>query len=312
MANQPTVWFLVLNYCSLSDTLYCVDHIRKIPYNNKKLLVLDNSSPDGSGAELARCLPNDEFVQLPSNTGYAGGNNEGIQRAINEGADYVFIVNPDVRLAPDCIDTYLEIFSQDENIGAINSIQVSADSRTIDYNFLTGLLVPAGYTEKILTTEYYSKSFYADALFGAALMISVKAINRVGGFDPLYFAYGEEVDLCRRMRYHGFKLVITPRSPVRHLRTQYQNEVSDFVLFLKLKGFYLGQIKDPNKPFYLGLYAILRDFYGALTKREPKHYPFDRYHIKRRHVVQATIWFLLHMYKIWRHRGLEKSGRAHI
>jgi GT2 family glycosyltransferase len=296
----------------LEDTLQCVESIRRIDYPALKLLVIDNASPDGGGAELARKIPREEFLQLPHNIGYAGGNNAGISMALREGAAYVLIVNPDVRLSADCLRNYVRIFASDGSIGALNSIQLGGDERTIDRAFLQGILAPAGYPSPVFHEENYPEIIEARTLFGAALMISADTLRRVGGFDPLYFAYGEEVDLCQRMMFHGFRLILTRHSPVIHLRTNYTRPLSDFVLFLKLKGYYLVWLKNPYQPLHRSARKVVRTLWAAYRGRAQDEYPFNTHSIRRALVGQAAWWFVLHAYQVWRHRRSEMAGRAHI
>jgi len=311
-ASSPLVFVLVLNYCSLEDTLACVAAIRKIDYPRLRLLVIDNASPDRSGPELECHIAQSEFLQLPENRGYAGGNNEGVKVALRADAEYILIVNPDVRLPPDIVTTYLDMFGKDQAIAAINSVQVGADGLTIDRSFLAGVLVPAGYTEEVFHPSRYPSLFEVPTLFGAALMVKTEALRKVGGFDPLYFAYGEDVDLSRRMLYHGFKLVATPRSPVVHLRTQHRNELSARVRFLKLKAHYLVRLKDPNCSFLLAFRGVASELWRAMINPARGLYPSNWHPITRTLIIRAGWWFLIHTYAVWRHRASEKLGRAHI
>jgi len=311
-AASPLVSVVVLNYCSLEDTLACVAAIRKIDYDRLQLLVIDNASPDQSGSQLERRLARSEFLQLPQNRGYTGGNNEGVKLALRATADYVLIVNPDVRLPPDTIETYVDIFSKDPRIAAINSIQVEADGLTIDRSFLAGVLIPAGYTDELFLPNRYPSQFEVRALFGAALMVKTEALRKVGGFDPLYFAYGEDVDLSRRMRYHGFTLVATPRSPVVHLRTQHRRELSASVRFLKLKAHHLIRLKDPSGSFIFACGGVASDLWRALLNPRRGLYPSNWHPLTRQIILRASWWFLIHVYAVWRHREREKLGRAHI
>lgn len=312
MHNDPAVWILVLNYCSLDDTLACVDEIRKIRYSNKKLLVIDNASPDGSGAELTRSVPASEFIQLPRNTGYAGGNNVGIKLALGHGADFVFIVNPDIRLPPDCIDAYLKTFSSDVKIGALNSIQVQSDGASVDPKFGQTMLSPFGYAGPGFKVGDLPALWESKTLLGAALMIRASCLEQVGGFDPLYFAYGEEEDLCRRLRHHGFRLMVQRDPVVLHLRTKEGSAVSDRVLFLRLKGSYLYRIKNIGGAFHKNLLKALVELAYALVGRNPAGYPYDRFPIRRKHVAATFIWLLTHAWQAYRHRRGEFIGRMHV
>lgn len=310
--QKPLVYILVLNYCSLDDTIGCIESVRRLDYPNFRLLVIDNASPDGSGAELAKKLPGSEFLQLPKNIGYAGGNNEGIRIALGASADYVFIINPDIRLPPDCLRNYLRVFDSNSSIGALNSIQLTPDGNAIDRSFLTGVLGPAGYPTPSIGQNNYPDVFETRTLFGAALIISSRALRKVGGFDPLYFAYGEEIDLCRRIMFHGLRLMVTTRSPVIHLRTNYSKPLSDFILFLKLKGYYLSQLKSPFQPLSTSATNLVRTFWAAFLGRANGEYPFNTYPISRAVIKRAAWWFILHAYRVWLHRRIEMAGRAHV
>ncbi|RFC38041.1 MAG: Glycosyltransferase, GT2 family [Candidatus Nitrotoga sp. LAW] len=310
--HNPLVYVLILNYCSLNDTIGCIESVRCLDYPNFRLLVIDNASTDGSGIELAKKLPDSEFLQLPINIGYAGGNNEGIRIALDKLADYVFIINPDVRLPPDCLRNYLSVFDSDNSIGALNSIQLTPDGRSIDPSFLSGVLGPAGYPTLCVGQNDYPNLFETKTLFGAALIISSRALRKVGGFDPLYFAYGEEIDLCRRIMFHGLRLMVTTRSPVIHLRTNYSKPLSSFILFLKLKGYYLSQLKSPFQPLSISAPNLVRTFWAAFFGRANGEYPFNSYPISRAVIIRAAWWFILHAYRVWLHRRIEMAGRAHV
>lgn len=306
---QPLVWVIVLNYNSLEDTLSCVDSFNRIRYLRKKLLVIDNSSPDGSGLQLRKHLKEDDFYQCPKNTGYAGGNNIGISLALKSGADYVFIVNPDIRLPPTSIEDYISTFNEDPSIGAINPIQIKEDGKTIDAKFANSVLRPIK-VDAVTTQDLPARErFYSNDLLGAAIMISRQSLEKVGGFDPLYFAYSEESDLCRRLRLKNFALAITTCSPVTHLRTKESSGVSDFVLFLRLKGECLFNLKDPKLSLRRGIKRTMRFLLGGLNGKSKEKYPFNQYNISVRHIFKTVAWIVIRLPQIWLHRRRERVSR---
>ncbi|MGE0226769.1 MAG: glycosyltransferase family 2 protein [Acetobacteraceae bacterium] len=304
-AHAPCVQVLVLNFCSGSDTLACVEAIRQLDYPNYRLLVTDNASPDGSGAELQAAIPAHEFLQTGRNLGYAGGNNLGIRRALEEGAEYVFIVNPDVRLPPSCLADYVALMESDPTIGALNAVQLQQDGAEIDQSFRRGVLMPAGRDQARFDPASLPETFETPVVYGAALLLSRRALERVGGFDPLYFAYFEEIDLCRRLRRHGFRLVVTTRSPVLHIRTQYQKPLSRRVRFLRLKGYYLSRLKNADNALASTARAILREIRTALFGDPSRLYPFDTYPLDRVIVIRTLAWLVWHLPAVMRHRQRE-------
>jgi GT2 family glycosyltransferase len=139
---------------------------------------------------------------------------------------------------------------------------------------------------------------------GAALMLSREAVENVGGFDPLYFAYGEEIDLCRRLKNCQYKLSVTFNFPVIHSRNYTNKKLDKFREYLRLKGRFLFILKDGNrslldsvKDFY---YELRADIVSSRTKKKKLVY------------MRMIIWVVVNFYKILKSRKLEKKGMSHL
>jgi len=306
MATRPLVYVLVLNYGSLEDTIQCVETLRRLDYPEVRILVIDNASPDGSGEALGRRFGEAEFLQLPTNTGYAGGNNAGIRVALERGAEYVFLVNPDIRVAERTVSRCVELMEGDRTIGAVNPIQLDGDGDRLDEKFREGIFVRHQFAEPAVPLVE-ERSWDTLTLYGAALMVSRETLGRVGGFDPLFFAYGEEEDLARRIRLKGLRLVVTSAGVVRHLRTK-EGRASDFVLFLRMKGAYLYRLKDPTTAFRQSVRRVLNDMARDLRRPRAHQYPFKQFPVTRWHVLRAMTWIALHLPQIYRHRVMERGA----
>jgi GT2 family glycosyltransferase len=306
MAARPLVYVLVLNYGSLEDTIQCVEALRRLDYPDVRILVIDNASPDRSGEVLGRLFGEAEFLQLPTNIGYAGGNNAGIRVALERGAEYVFVVNPDIRVAESTVSRCVELMEGDRAIGAVNPIQLNGNGDRLDAKFREGIFVRHQITEPSLPIVE-ERSWDTFTLYGAALMVSRATLGQVGGFDPLFFAYGEEEDLARRIRLKGLRLVVTSAGAVRHLRTN-EDRVGDFVLFLRIKGAYLYSLKDPSTGFRPSIRRVLSDMARDLRRQRAQQYPFKQFPVTRRHVLRAMVWIALHLPQIYRHRVLERDA----
>jgi GT2 family glycosyltransferase len=307
--NPPLVYIVVLNYCSSDDTLACVDALRRVDYQNLRLLVIDNASPDDSGQMLKVRIPTNEYLQLPKNLGYAGGNNEGMRIAMANGASYILIVNPDVRLSPDSVKSYVEVLERDETVAALNPIQLSGDGQSIDATFLRGVLQRAGLQPTDLDGTLFKE---VDTLYGAALMLRVTSIEKVGGFDPLYFAYHEERDFCRRLKHHGLRLVVTGKAPVTHLRTKTRDRLDERRLFLHVKGFYLYSLKNPQKSFTHAAQDTIRLLFLDTIRKPKGKYPLSLPGAGRRHLIMTVLWILWHLGTIRVHRQIDSAGRAYV
>lgn len=306
MAPRPLVYVLVLNYGSFEDTTQCADTIRRSHYPNVRLLVIDNASPDGSGAALREKLGKTEFLQLATNTGYAAGNNAGMRVALENGAQYVFVINPDVRVSETTVSRCVDLMEGDRTIGAVNPIQLDGNGGQLDEKFRLGIFARYGFPAPAVPIVD-ERCWDTLTLYGAALMLSRQTLGRAGGFDPLFFAYGEEEDLARRIRLKGLRLVVTSAGAVRHLRTN-EARTSDFVLFLRMKGVYLYILKDPFVAFRQSVRRVLDVMVRDLRRQRIEQYPFKQFPVTRWHVLRAMIWIALHLPQIYRHRLMERDA----
>ena len=102
MANARSVWIVVLNWNGLSDTLACVQSLQQLHYPERRIVVVDNGSTDGSIDALrgARSSTGFELIETERNLGYAGGNNVGIRHALDNGAEFILVLNNDAVVDP--------------------------------------------------------------------------------------------------------------------------------------------------------------------------------------------------------------------
>ena len=93
--NKPLIYIIVLNYNRREDTLDCLSSLFRMDYPNFKVLMVDNASSDGTADAVRRQYPQAEVLQNEKNLMYAGGNNAGIELALEHGADWVLLLNND-------------------------------------------------------------------------------------------------------------------------------------------------------------------------------------------------------------------------
>lgn len=108
------VYVIILNYNGYADTINCIDSVQKSSYQRIKILVVDNGSCDDSIRWIAEKFPDLEILCTGQNLGFAKGNNIGIQRALEDGADYICILNNDVIVAEDMIELLAANLYQNE------------------------------------------------------------------------------------------------------------------------------------------------------------------------------------------------------
>ncbi|MEJ2558119.1 MAG: glycosyltransferase family 2 protein [Anaerolineae bacterium] len=118
--QKPLVYVIVLNWNAEAVTAECLESLASLAYPKYRVVLVDNGSSDHSGEALARRFPDVCLLQMERNLGYTGGNNAGIRKALNAGADYVLLLNNDTIVAPDLLDQLVDIAESDTVIAVVN------------------------------------------------------------------------------------------------------------------------------------------------------------------------------------------------
>lgn len=212
---------VILNWNGKEHTIECLDSLRTSDYPNSEIIVIDNGSIDGSQSVLRKKFPEVTLIESKNNLGYTGGNNLGMECAINHGANYVFLLNNDTKVRSNTISELVKAISMDERIGIVGSkildyhkptmIQFAGES---SFDFRRG--IPIARERGGLDVGQYEEPHHVEFIGGCAMMIKVEVIKHVGYFDPIYFAYFEDEDYCVRALDAGYKLLYCPTSVVLH------------------------------------------------------------------------------------------------
>lgn len=219
----PLVSVVVLNYNGMRWIDVCCPSLLKTTYPNVEWLFVDNASSDGSADYCARHYPQFRVVRNRINSGYTGGNNTGIRESCG---DYVVLLNNDVEVDPQWLSTLVEQAEKDPRIGALQpKIRSMIDAGRFEYAGAAGGFIDKwGYTflrGRIFAHIEADRGQYDDVreIFwasGAALFLNRKAIDETGWLDESYFMHFEEVDLCWRLHWAGFRILSVPQSVVYH------------------------------------------------------------------------------------------------
>lgn len=218
---KPRVFIIILNWKDYQTTLSCVESVKSLDYPNFKVVVVDNGSPNESERMLRKKLSKGiHLIQTGENLGYAGGNNLGIRYALNRGADYVLILNPDTLLEPGVLDELVKMAESKPQIGLTGPKLYYADKKNKIWGFggnidwLQGITPMVGQGEE--DTGQFDEAREFDRLTGSCLLIKRRVFDKIGLFPEDYFLYYEETDFCLRARKAGFKLVYVPSAIVWH------------------------------------------------------------------------------------------------
>jgi N-acetylglucosaminyl-diphospho-decaprenol L-rhamnosyltransferase len=183
-----------------------------------RICVVDNASTDGTAALLAREFPDVLHLVLPENQGYGRANNEGMRRALAEGAEFVALINNDVAVAPDWASRMLHAADAHPRAGLFTGTLLFHGEQTVNS---TGLEIDAlGRARDRDFRLPFSRLARADGpvagVSGGAALLRASMLREVGLFDPAYFAYYEDVDLSLRAAGCGWTAFYVRDAVARH------------------------------------------------------------------------------------------------
>lgn len=209
---------IVLNWCNEPDTAACLESLAASRYDALTVLLVDNGSPDGSGARLHARFPNTPFLQTGSNLGYAGGNNRGMDWALARAGDFLLVLNNDTVVDPDCVSALVRAAEETGAAVVAPQIVYFDEPDRVWYGGGTfsvprAVGVHRGQDQHALGDMARSPVTFVT---GCCFLVRSDVIRRVGGFDETYFAYVEDAELSLRLVRSGHALVFEPKALVRH------------------------------------------------------------------------------------------------
>jgi GT2 family glycosyltransferase len=204
---------VVLNWNGGEDTLAALASLPAIP-----AICVDNGSTDGSDAAVAERFPDVELLRTGANLGFAGGNNAGIRRALERGADWVLLLNNDAVAEPGLAQALEAAAVARPDAGLLACKVLFPDGRTVQYAGASfrAWLGWSGRQRGYGRPDGDEPGGDVDRADGAAMAVSRAAVEEAGLLDEELFAYVEDVDWSLRIRRAGFAVVYVPEARVRH------------------------------------------------------------------------------------------------
>lgn len=213
----PAVTILILNYNSMRHLPDNLASLAQLNYPSEKIEILlaDNASTDDSLSWVQQNYPHVRIIQNGRNLGFAAGNNAGIQAATHE---WVAILNPDTRVHPDWLRELVKPIQQDSSITAVAAKMLTWDGTAVDFADAALNYIGWGNQPDLGSTNLNAHNTPKPLLFacGGAMLIHRDTFLQLGGFDPDYFAYFEDVDLGWRLALAGHTTQFAPNAIVYH------------------------------------------------------------------------------------------------
>jgi GT2 family glycosyltransferase len=210
--ERPLISVIILNYNGAAWLERCLSSLRlQTLFEQLEVIVADNNSPDGSAklaTELTRSWTNAKVIQHGENLGFCEGNNRAAKSAVG---DYLFFLNNDTWLAPDCLERLIhEITRCRAQAGTPVMLNYQDDSiqssggEGFDVFGLMSLARPHTSTREIFVVG------------GCSYLIERQLFEQLGGFDPAFYMYADEYDLSWRVWIAGATAISVPAARLHH------------------------------------------------------------------------------------------------
>ena len=267
---------IIPNYNGKQFLEGCFSSLKK-QNNSYEVVVIDNGSDDGSVGYIKENYPEFTLIENKENLGFSAAVNQGINNASSK---YVFLLNNDVELGPNCISNIIRCIEEDENIFAAASKMIQyhdkskIDDAGDDYTIL-------GWTKKVgdgRSSELYTRKREIFSACAGAAIYRRCVFDKIGLFDENFFAYMEDVDISYRARINGFKCVYCPEAVVYHrVSGTSGSKYNEFKIRLAARNNVYVPYKNMHWPLLLLnavflLLGYLIKYIFFLKKRQGKYY----------------------------------------
>ncbi|MEO6176115.1 MAG: glycosyltransferase family 2 protein [Flavobacterium circumlabens] len=183
-----------------------------------EIIIVDNCSSDNTVEFLKNTyFQKIKLIESKENLGFGRANNLGIAKAFELNSDFIFLLNQDTVIEKDTIEKLLTISLKNPDYGIISPIHSNGDNSSLDLSFLYYINQQCSALISDFVLDKKRKELYpVEMINAAAWFLPVKTFEIVGGFDPLFFLYGEDDNFCQRVLYHNLKIGITTATIIKH------------------------------------------------------------------------------------------------
>jgi N-acetylglucosaminyl-diphospho-decaprenol L-rhamnosyltransferase len=206
------VYVVIVTYNATRWIEKCFNSLRNSSVN-LQIVVVDNKSTDDTLTILRKNFPEVTIIESEVNLGFGKGNNIGIEFSLKAGAEFIFLLNQDAWIFPDTMEKLLSV----KPSGIICPVHLDRTGIKLESGFSV-YISPLRKT-KVLDDFIIDRpglTYEVPFINAAAWLLPAETIKTIGGFDPIFFHYGEDVNYGQRMKFHGLKFIIVPHAFICH------------------------------------------------------------------------------------------------
>lgn len=212
---MPKILTIVITYNGMCWVDRCLGSMATSTVHSD-VFVIDNGSTDQTADYIAEHYPTAFLFRSPKNLMFGRGNNVGLEYALKNGYDYVYLLNQDAWVMPDTLGKLVETHCAHPEYGILSPMQLKPCGTDFE-NLFNVLVVKRNqvFADDLASREL--KDVYEVRFVQAAhWLISRECLEKVGGFSPSFPHYGEDNNMCNRALYNSFKIGVVPAAKAVH------------------------------------------------------------------------------------------------
>ena len=271
---------IIVNYNGIEDTREAIESVLKQQVKTQ-IIVVDNASEGYEAEKLEKEYPKIKVIGSKNNLGFAGGNNLGIDYALEKGYEYILLLNNDTVIHKDMIRYLLS--EAGENIVSVPAMYFFSDPGILWYGG-GSINKWTGNVSHLVLTKKQKCSFAT----GCCMLIHKNILERVGKMDENYFMYCEDIDYSVRLNQAGIKIQYVPEAKLWHkvgkasggnesAFSLYYVSRNRFACIKKFRGYFRGtafpyalltriirmfQLMQKGRKEWRAYYKAIADYYG--------------------------------------------------
>ena len=221
MSVFPDLQIVIVNWNLKEDTLACVDSILTAGIDLEQIILVDNASIDGSAAAVQeRFGPQIKIIKNETNLGFSGGNNIGIQSALEGLSSWIFLLNNDTIVDPAMFKELCSGVQEAQNYGIFAPLIFYYDAPEIIWSagdqLIKGTLATKNLYHRKRKPADLPTLLDVDFVTGSGMLVRRSVVENIGLLDTSLFMYAEEVDFIWRARLAGYKVGCIPNAHLLH------------------------------------------------------------------------------------------------
>lgn len=215
---MPKIFVIIVTYKGQLWYDRCFTSLREseIPVQT---VVIDNASNDGTVEYIREKYPEIHLIASDINLGFGQGNNKGMRYALDNGADYVFLLNQDAWIEPNTLKELVKTHRKNPDYGILSVMNITKEKDSLLDGFINYLADYRNCDPQLFNDLYWNRLkdvYEIEMVLAAAWLLPRKTLETIGGFDPIFYHYGEDDNYAQRVYFHGLKIGICPKLYIVH------------------------------------------------------------------------------------------------